>query len=137
MKTPLFPHSFQAIGWILFVPTLILGTLIFFSVLSFRGVLETITTDISIIGIAVGALFIVCSKERIEDEMTRYIRLTSLLKSIYVYVLLLVACTVFINGVDFLVFTIVNLVLLPIIFVCNFRLEIYRYHRLNRDEEQN
>lgn len=86
MKNLLFPHIFQPIGWILFVPCLILGALIYFEVLTLTGIAETIVNDIAIIGIAVGALLIVCSKERIEDEMTRSIRLSSLLNSLYIYI---------------------------------------------------
>lgn len=136
MKNYLFPHIFQPIGWIMFVPSLIMGALIYFSVLSFAGITETIVNDFAIIGIALGALFIVCSKEQVEDEMTKSIRLASLLNSIYVYVALLVCCTVLVNGVDFVEFTILNLVLLPILFVCNFRLEMHRYNRMCEDEEQ-
>ena len=137
MKNLLFPRIFQPIGWIMFIPSLILGALIYFSVLSFAGITETVINDLVIIGIALGALFIVCSKERIEDEMTKSIRLASLLNSIYAYVILLVTCTILINGADFLIFAVVNLVLLPILFVGNFRLELRRYYKMCEDEEQN
>ena len=68
--------------------------------------------------------------------MTKSIRLASLLNSIYAYVALLVGCTILINGVKFLVFAVFNLVLFPIIFVCNFRLEMHRYNKMCEDEEQ-
>lgn len=135
MKNLLFPRIFQPIGWIMLVPSLIMGALIYFSVLSFAGITETIVNDLAIIGIALGALFVVCSKERVEDEMTKSIRLASLLNSICVYVALLVCCTILINGVDFIEFTVLNLVLLPILFVCNFRLEMHRYNKMCEDEE--
>ena len=97
---------------------------------------ETVVNDIAIIGIALGALFIVCSKERNEDEMIRSIRLSSILNSIYIYVLLLVTCTVAINGIGFMKFAVLNLVLFPMIFVCNFRLEMRRYNKMCENEEQ-
>lgn len=149
MKIFLFPHSFRPIGWILFVPSLIIFALYYISVLcsfsplvslfdsiSLSGIAETAINDLIIICIALGALFIVCSKERIEDEMTRAIRLSSFLTSIYVYVILLVICTVFINGIDFIMFSVLNLVLFPIIFVCNFRLELHKCRKICKDEEQ-
>lgn len=137
MKNYLFPHIFQPIGWIMFVLSLITGIAIYSSIPVFgAGIAETIAIDSAIIGIALGALFIVCSKERVEDEMTKSIRLASLLNSIYVYVALLVGCTILINGVKFLVFAVFNLVLFPIIFVCNFRLEMHRYNKMCEDEEQ-
>ena len=136
MKNLLFPHIFQPIGWIMFVPSLIMGVLIYFSVASFTGLTETIVNDLVIIGIVLGSLFIVCSKTRGEDEMTKSIRLSSLLNSIYAYVTLLVFSTIFMNGSDFLIFTVFNLVILPILFVCNFRLEMHRYNKMCEDEEQ-
>lgn len=137
MKNFLFPTVFQPIGWIMFVVSLITGLVFYFGMPVFgAGITETIAIDSAIIGTALGALFIVCSKERVEDEMTRSIRLASLLNSIYVYVALLVGCTVLINGVEFLVFAVINLVLFPIIFVCNFRLEMHRYNKMSEDEEQ-
>lgn len=136
MKNLLFPHIFQSIGWIMFIPSLTIGVLIYFEILCLSGLIETIVNDVAIIGIAVGALFIVCSKERIEDEMTGSIRLSSLLNSIYIYVALLVACTVAINGTGFLMYAVLNLVLLPIIFVINFKLEMRRYNKMCENEEQ-
>ena len=97
----------------------------------------TAVNDMAIIGIVIGALFIVCSRERVEDEMTRAIRLSSLLNSIYIYAVLLIGCTLFINGLEYLYFLTANTVLLPIIFVINFRLEMARYNKMNDDEEQN
>lgn len=80
MKNFLFPHIFQPIGWIMFVLSLAIGVYSFFGTSVFgAGIAETIMIDTSIIGTALGALFIVCSKERVEDEMTKSIRLTSLL----------------------------------------------------------
>lgn len=136
MKNRLFPRVFQLIGWILFVPCLIMGALIFLGITCFSGITETVVNDVVIIGIAVGALFILCSRERIEDEMTRSIRLSSLLNSLYVYVTLLVLCTLLINGLAFALFAIMNLALFPIIFVCNFRYSMYKYNKLCGNEEQ-
>lgn len=136
MKNLLFPRVFQPIGWIMFVPSLILGALIYFELICLSGMSETVVNDIAIIGIALGALFIVCSKERNEDEMIRSIRLSSILNSIYIYVLLLVTCIVAINGIGFMKFAVLNLVLFPMIFVCNFRLEMRRYNKMCENEEQ-
>lgn len=138
MKNLLFPHSFQPIGWILFSLSLILGAIVMFSdLLTFTGIAETIENDVIIIGTALGAIFIVCSKERVEDEMTKSIRLASLLNSLYVYVVLLISSTILINGVKYFYFMIANLVLFPVIFVILFRLEMHRYNKISEDEEQN
>ncbi|MDE6279911.1 MAG: hypothetical protein K2M05_08045 [Paramuribaculum sp.] len=131
MKKLLFPHIFQSIGWIMFIPAMIAGALIYFNILGFSANIETVVYNLVIIGIALGALFIVCSKERIEDEMIQSIRLASLLNSIYVYVAMLIIFTIVFNGFDFLRFAVINLVLLPILFVINFRLEIHRYNKIS------
>lgn len=145
MKNLLFPRVFQTIGWLLFVPATIMGLLYFFSICDFSGILdrivdfngiwETIFYDSIIIGIALGGLFIVCSKELHEDEMTRSIRLSALLNSLYAYVMLLVISTLFINGMAYIKFMVLNLVLMPVIYVILFRLEMHRYNKMSEDEE--
>ena len=111
-----------------------MGILIYMNLCSLSGIAETVVNDAVIIGIALGAVFIVCSKESNEDEMTRSIRLAALLNSLYIYVILL--STLLINGIAFMEFAIINLVLLPMIYVLIFRLEMYRYNKICDDEEQ-
>ncbi len=135
MKNFLFPRGFQCAGWLLFIPAVIMGVLCYFSLCSVSGIVETILNDAIIIGIASGAIFIVCSKEPCEDEMTHSIRLSSLLNALYAYIALLIVSTLVINGVDFFSFMIVNLVLFPIIYVVIFRLEMRRYNKMSGDEE--
>lgn len=136
MKNLLLPRSFRLVGWILFVPAIIMGILIVSGSCALTGVAETVENDAVIIGIALGAVFIVCSKEAREDEMTRSIRLSALLNALYVYVAMLIASTLLINGVEFFWFMVVNLVLLPVIYVVMFRLEMHRYNKMSEDEEQ-
>ncbi|MDE6271126.1 MAG: hypothetical protein K2M12_09780 [Muribaculaceae bacterium] len=136
MKNLLFPRQFQVVGWLLFVPAIFLGIYsYYFTPLTGTGALEIILNDAAIIGTTAGAIFIVCSKEKHEDEMIRSIRLASLLKALYVYAAILILSVLFINGGYFLVFMIFNLVLLPLIYVVVFRLEIYRYNKMCEDEE--
>lgn len=135
MKNLLFPKTFRVVGWTLFIPAIIIGILTNTNVITPSGIAETIINDAIIIGIAIGAIFIVCSKEACEDEMMRSIRLASLLNALYVYVILLIASTIFINGIAFLHFMMVNLVLFPIVFVIIFSLEMHRYNKICQDEE--
>ena len=64
-------------------------------------------------GIAIGAIFICCSRERQEDEMVQAVRLQALMMSLYVYVGLLIVCTLVINNLYYLYFMIANLCLFP------------------------
>ena len=135
MKNILFPHYFQLLGWVMFIPALIVGILIYSGVLSTTGIPQIILNDITIIGIVLGGLFIVCSKERVEDEMTKSIRLSSLLNSLYINVVILITCTLTMHGTQFMRFAVLNMILLPILFVVNFRLEIQRYNKMCENEE--
>lgn len=136
MKTILFPHALKAIGWVLFVPSLVLGILMLGNFMSFTHEWVTILcNDIAIVGIALGALFITCSREKIEDEMTLSIRMVSLLNSIYIWVTLLIVSTLLLNGLKYFYFMGINLALLPITFVILFRLEMHRYLKISEDEE--
>lgn len=137
MKNLLFPKVFRLIGWILFIPAIAMAVLLYCEVLSFAGTAEIIINDAVIIGAALGAILIVCSKEACEDEMTRALRLSALLNSLYVYVILLIACTLFVNGLAFLQFMFVNLILFPVIYVLIFSLEMNRFKRMCENEEQN
>lgn len=145
MKNLLFPRNFQIVGWVLFIPTVILAFLLFLNtcdldwidetIFNLDWINDTVLNDIIIIGLALGSIFIVCSKEPCEDEMTRSIRLAALLNSLYIYVILLICCTLAINGIEFLKFTLLNLVLFPVIYVVTFRLEMHRYHKMSDNEE--
>lgn len=134
MKLYLFPHYLRIVGWIMFIVGLGTETLVWCDYLDF-GKIETIANDAIIIGIVVGALFVVCSRERIEDEYTRAVRLTSMLYAIYGYIAVFILCTLMINGIDFLLFALFNLILFPIIFVVVFQIMMERRKRINTDEE--
>ncbi|MGM9805912.1 MAG: hypothetical protein ACI3Z7_05700 [Candidatus Aphodosoma sp.] len=137
MKNLLFPCSFRIVGWLLFVPTVIMGVFFLCGLTgSLSGMAETVFNDVTVIGMALGAMFIVCSEEPNEDEMVRSIRLSALFKAFYVYIFLLVVCTLFVNGLAFLDFMLVNMVLLPMVYVAVFRFEMYRYNKAGEDEEQ-
>ena len=60
MKNLLFPEKFQIVGWLLFIPSTIMALICFTGLYSTSGVTETLLNDGMIIGIALGALFIVC-----------------------------------------------------------------------------
>lgn len=99
--------------------------------------METVIADTAIIGIAIGSLFIGCSRERIEDEMTSTIRVNSLLTSFYTYIVFLIICTLAVNGIAYLYVMAASLVMLPMIFVIRFRYEMHKYYKMKSDEEQN
>ncbi|MDE6258041.1 MAG: hypothetical protein K2M53_06660, partial [Muribaculaceae bacterium] len=137
----LFPHRFRTIGWAMFAVGIILGSLLFFGVIEVGGdflhvsVEETILNDVAIIGTTLGALFVVNSRERKEDELTQLVRLTSLLYALYGYLGVLILCTLLFNGFEFLIFSLVYLVFFPIIYVVMFSINMQRLKMLGSDEE--
>lgn len=141
MKMYLFPHRFRTIGWAMFAVGIILGSLLFFGVIEVGGdflhvsVEETILNDVAIIGTTLGALFVVNSRERREDELTQLVRLTSLLYALYGYLGVLILCTLLFNGFEFLIFSLVYLVFFPIIYVVMFSINMQRLKMLGSDEE--
>ena len=100
-KELLLPHSFKKIGWVILIPTLLLGVLMLID--GFNGyptylmpaqgtacyeTLCSTTTgralnNIALVGICIGGIFVACSRERIEDEMISRIRLNALLTALY------------------------------------------------------
>lgn len=136
LKIFLFPHCFQAIGWCLFIPALICGAISRMELFVMPQWAVTAVNDAVIIGIVLGGMFIVCSKERDEDEMIGALRLASLLNSLYVYTALLVTGTLLVNGEKFVEFMMFNMILMPILFVISFRQEIHRHHKQADNEEQ-
>lgn len=141
MKMYLFPHRFRTIGWAMFAVGIILGSLLFFGVIEVGGdflhvsVEETILNDVAIIGTTLGALFVVNSRERREDELTQLVRLSSLLYALYGYLGVLILCTLLFNGFEFLIFSLVYLVFFPIIYVVMFSINMQRLKMLGSDEE--
>ena len=128
-KILLLPYSFKRIGWVLFIPTALLGLLM--AIDGFNGfpsfllpdsavgseTLSRISNNIVLIGLLLGALLITCSRERIEDELIARIRLNALLTALYINILATVIATLALYGFDYLNVMVVNLVSLPVLFL--------------------
>lgn len=135
MKNILFPSCFRIIGWFIFVPAVIGGILRYFDLLTPTALLGTIVNDAILIGMVLGALFIICSKETVEDEMIKALRLSSLLNAIYANVIIFIIGTLTTQGAEYQNFLSFNLGLMPLIFVFVYTAEIWRHHKQNGDEE--
>ncbi len=133
MKNILFPSKFRYVGMALFIVGLVIGACVMAGV---PGVAASeMAHDAAVIGISVGALLTVCSREPYEDEMVSAIRLASLLNTLYASIIILVCSTLLLSGEEYQRFMELNLVLIPIIYVSLFRAEIYRYNKVSEDEE--
>lgn len=152
-KELLLPHSFKKIGWVILIPTLLLGVLMLID--GFNGyptylmpakgtacyeTLCSATTgralnNIALVGICIGGIFVACSRERIEDEMISRIRLNALLTALYVNYALLIATALCTYDLSFLYVMIYNLLTMLLIFLAVFRWKLWRLKHAVADEE--
>ena len=130
MKTPLFPHRFQCIGWVVFAVGVALGA--YSVVKGFDG--SYILNNITIISIIVGGLLATCSREKIEDEMTQQLRLSSLLTALYINYAALIVCALLLYDMDFLNVMIYNMFTILLIFMVVFRWKIWRMKKALQNE---
>lgn len=141
----LLPHRFKFIGWIITIPSIILGLFVMFDNLSLdffsirlpldyivydggmnvKGTIDdgtelNFTDEIATIGSIVGLIFIAFSKVKFEDEYVSKIRLESLQWAIYLNFGLLIIATIFIHGLAYYNVTVYNIFTPLIIFIVRF-----------------
>ena len=132
MKTPLFPHRFQCIGWVVFAVGVALGA---YSVIKgFDG--SYLLNNSTIISIIVGGLLATCSREKVEDEMTQQLRLNSLLTALYINYLALIVCSLLVYDLEFLHVMIYNMFTILLIFMVVFRYKIWRAKKVVAEYEE-
>jgi hypothetical protein len=158
MKTNyLFPNRFKKIGWLLFIPGIILGIVFliyesdislfnisvfaiaeeeilsdatYFSILR-NNVLDEITSLLLIIG----ALLIAFSKEKSEDEFISKIRLESLVWATYMNYVILILAIIFVFNMTFFWVLVFNMFTLLVFFLVRFNWALYKFKNQIRDEE--
>jgi hypothetical protein len=159
MKTNfLFPNSFKKIGWILFIPSLIIGSLLLFIGFDFdnylvvktfaivndrlfnqsiylnfieNGILDEIITVIAIIS----GIFVGFSKTKNEDEYISKIRYESLIWATYFNFGLLIFTTFFIYGFPYFYILIANIFAMLLFFIIRFNYKIYQLNKATHDDE--
>ena len=130
MKTLLFPHIFQRIGWIIFAISAAIGAYILFT----DNTDSYLFNNIAIIGISIGAILATCSREEVEDEMTGQMRLNSLLTALYINYAILIVCSLLIYDLDFLSVMLYNMFTILLIFMVVFRWKIWRVKKATENE---
>lgn len=152
-KDWLLPRGFKKIGWVMLIPTLLIGVFLVFNgmdtaqlaqmlgrIVAGEGVLSTERIEpwlnnVLIIGIIAGSLFVTCSRERIEDEMIGRIRLNALLLAVYVNFGIVILASLAVYELDFIDVMIYNLFTLPLLFLAVYRYRLWRLGKEVRDEE--
>ena len=139
----LFPNRFKKIGWLVFIPSLLVGlyiiwtdyepelfnikvvalfeTPIFGSEKSFfKASTNNILDEIITILLIISLMFINFSKEKVEDEYISKLRLESLVWAIYVNYLILIISTILFYNTEYLWVMIFNMFTILIIFMIRF-----------------
>ncbi|HSO77135.1 MAG TPA: hypothetical protein VLQ76_01085, partial [Bacteroidales bacterium] len=152
MKTKmLLPNYLKRVGWMLLVPSTLLGLFILISDYEF-GFLDAIVFTFysgtlmeephfftlikanltgTIIGILflIGAVFVAFSKEKSEDEFIAGVRLESLLWATYINYGVLIFCFIFFYEFEFLYVMIFNMFTILIFFIIRFYYMLYRANK--------
>ena len=156
MKTNfLFPNRFRIIGWLLLIPTTILGCMVIFNDFEFSflnikflsllpdkidyvpGITphffqlwsiidDNFTSELAGILFIVGAIFIAFSKEKNEDEYIAKIRLESLMWATYVTFAIQIFCLLFFYEFRFFLSMIINMFTILIVFIIRYNFIIFR-----------
>ena len=152
MKTRfLFQYPFKRMGWIMLVPSFIMGLIVFimdyqfpfldvkvFAIASsfpfssnakFSFTVNNITDELVGIFIIIGALFAACSKEKAEDEFIAQTRLESLLWATYINYSLLLFAIIFMYGIEFFSVLVFNMFTQLLIFLIRFNYVLYKNNK--------
>lgn len=147
-NTPLLPHSYKKIGWLLLITGLVLGIWYllrtpeysFFSTKMFAAVGEealgknyffkiienNILDELIAIVAIIGALIVAFTKETIEDEFIQKMRLDSLMWATIISYAVLVLIILFVYDISFFTALLVNMLTIPIIFIARFKWLLHR-----------
>lgn len=153
----LFPNKYKKIGWILLIPSAILGliTLILdyepgfldfkvpavfidgiFTDKYFYGIISNnILNEILGVFTIIGSLMVAFSKERSEDEYISKIRLESLVWAVYVNYAILLISFLFIYDLSFLWVMIFNMFTILLFFIIRFNWQISKLKKLAGHDE--
>lgn len=148
LKQILLPNQFKLLGWILLVPSAILGFLLMLSDLEstlkinskvfalyndeimgsqrHTGIISTDITN-TLVGVffILGAMMVGFSKEKKEDEYIANLRLSSLMWAVWVNYVLLLLSFIFIYGMGFFHVMIYNMFTVLIIFIGRFNIKLF------------
>ena len=164
MKTNfLFPHKFRLIGWIILIPSVVLGYMVIFNDFEFSflnikvlSLLPTgfdatpgitpitsplweiinnnFTQELAGILFIISTIFVAFSKEKKEDEYIAKIRLESLLWATYATFVIHILCLLFFYDFTYFRSMIINMFTLLIVFIVRYNFIIYRSQFISNEE---
>lgn len=145
-KNYLFPTAFRKVGWVMFVPSFIMGYICLFgayseqwlnikvlSVIPWGMIRNSMFDEVSMIGLTLSLLFIGFSKEKDEDECIANIRAGSLIWATLTGYFLLIVCTLLIYDLQYLNFVFIDLFMILILFIIKYNIELYKFRNSHND----
>lgn len=158
MKVPyLFPHRLKIWGWVVLIPSLILGLITLItnyepdflevnvlalfrdSMIGKNGVAvitkNNILDEIFGVLVIISGLIVAFSKEKIEDEFISKIRLESLVWATYVNYAILIFAFMFIYDMSFFWVMIFNIFTILLFFIARFNLRVWKLKKMATHEE--
>ena len=153
----ILPHRFKKLGWIILVPSILLGIFIVsadfevswlnakvfaiiadesFSERRYFTLLETNITS-TLVGVLciAGALLVGFSREKMEDEYIAGIRLSALLWAVGVNYILLLLAFIFIYGMAFMNVMVYNMLTILLLFIGRFNFVLFKNSKSATDEK--
>lgn len=145
----LLPSRFKLVGFLLLIPSLVLGILyrfrdFYFEFLTFKfrkssGTDKSIftedqinlTDELALTGLIVGLLFIAFARHKQEDEFIHHIRLESWQWAVLISYGLLLLATWFVHGFAFIDVMMYNMLTILIIFIIRFYIVLARNKSAN------
>lgn len=143
-KLILFPHRFRLLGWTIFLPALTLGLACMYlefswSLLDVKGgwlfshyqkdIMVgdlNFTDELAAIGVILGALLLVFSAEKLEDEWISNLRLRALSWAVWLHYGILILAIVLVHGSDFFTVLVYNMFTLLFLFGLRFRFLLWK-----------
>lgn len=137
----LLPHRYKLIGFLLLIPSLLLGIAVRFydykmDLLTIKNPLKTsdplsgstinFTDEIALTGLIVGLLFIAFAREKQEDEYIRSLRLESLQWAVLVNYILLLIATWLVHNFAYLDVMVYNMLTVLLFFIIRFSVLLRR-----------
>jgi hypothetical protein len=127
----LLPAHYCKIGWVIFIPFLVLGIASLHMDFQFDWLQvnrdksffdgnTNFTDEIAAIGVLIGLIFVAFSREQIEDEFVMQLRLDSLVVAVLINYALLFLAILFVYGMDFIYVWVYNMYTVLILFIARF-----------------
>jgi hypothetical protein len=116
------------VGWALLIPGIISAIIRFYFGLKYFTLIENnYSEEITGLLLFLGLFFIAFSKEKIENDKISSIRLRALILSFFINSFMIIISLLFVFGLGFVQFMLINLYSLIVVYIIVFRFYLFKY----------